>query len=175
MRFSLAIINPPYGVGGNLAIKFLNKLSEHTDDIRAVLPTSVRKPSSLNKIAGHLHCDVDEDLDPSTFPGGISAVKQYWKVKNTSRFAIGVGEIPMMREHPDGCGPSGRVKTENFTHYAKGHHFIKVRDPKVVNNMVEFADKFREAAGQCNGRYHFGKNDLISTYIKCIEERDGKE
>ena len=101
MRFSLAIINPPYGVGGNLAIKFLNKLSEHTDDIRAVLPTSVRKPSCLNKIVGHLHCDVDEDLDPSTFPGGISAVKQYWKVKNTSRFAIGVGEIPMMREHPD--------------------------------------------------------------------------
>ena len=194
MRFSLAIINPPYGVGGNLAIKFLNKLSEHTDDIRAVLPTSVRKPSSLNKIVGHLHCDLDEDLDPSTFPGGISAVKQYWRVKNTSRFAIGVGEIPMMREHPDfeflpyerrdeadvfvgeyGCGPSGRVKTENFTHYAKGHHFIKVRDPKVVDNMVEFADKFREAAGQCNGRYHFGKNDLISTYIKCIEERDGKE
>jgi len=45
----------------------------------------------------------------------------------------------------------------------------------VVDNMVEFADKFREAASQCNGRYHFGKNDLISTYIKCIEERDGKE
>ena len=83
-KFTLAIINPPYGVGGNLAIKFLNKLSEHTDDIRAVLPTSVRKPSCLNKIVGHLHCDVDEDLDPSTFPGGISAVKQHWKVKNTS-------------------------------------------------------------------------------------------
>ena len=100
----------------------------------------------------------------------------------------------MMREHPDfeflpyerrdeadvfvgeyGCGPSGRVKTKDFTHYAKGHHFIRVKDPKVVDNMVEFADKFREAASQCNGRYHFGKNDLISTYIKCIEERDGKE
>ena len=50
----------------------------------------------------------------------------------------------MMREHPDfeflpyerrdeadvfvgeyGCGPSGRVKTENFTHYAKGHQCEK--------------------------------------------------
>ena len=41
---------------GNLAIKFLNKTSEVTDDIRFVLPTSVRSPSSLNKIMGHLHC-----------------------------------------------------------------------------------------------------------------------
>lgn len=191
MRFTLAIINPPYGVGGNLAIKFLNKTSEITDDIRAVLPTSIRKPSSLNKIKAHLHCVVDEDLDPSTFPGGISAVKQYWEVKNISRFQVGVGEIPMMREHPDfeflpyerrfeadvfvgeyGCGPSGRVKTENFTHYAKGHHFLKVKNPSVINNMVEFADKFREAATQCNGRYHFGKNDLISTYMKCLDEKE---
>jgi hypothetical protein len=191
MRFSLAIGNPPYGVGGNLAIKFLNKTAEITDDIRFVLPTSVRKPSSLNKIKGHLHCVVDEDLDVSTFPGGISAVKQYWEVRNTTRFAIGVGEIPMMREHSDfeflpyerrdeadvfvgeyGCGPSGRVKTENFTHYAKGHHFLKVKDPSVIKNMVEFADKFREAATQCNGRYHFGKNDLISTYIKCLNEKE---
>ena len=191
MRFRLAIGNPPYGVGGNLAIKFLNKTAEITDDIRFVLPTSVRKPSSLNKIKGHLHCVMDEDLDSSTFPNGISAVKQYWEVKNTSRFAIGVGEIPMMKEHPDfeflpyerrfeadvfvgeyGCGPSGRVKTENFTHYAKGHHFLKVKDPIVVQNMVEFADKFREAATQCNGRYHFGKNDLITTYMRCLDEKE---
>ena len=101
MKFTLAIINPPYGVGGNLAIKFINKTAEITDDIRAVLPTSVRKPSSLNKIKAHLHCVVDDDLDPSTFPNGISAVKQYWEVRNTSRFQTGVGEIPMMREHPD--------------------------------------------------------------------------
>ena len=194
MRFSLAIGNPPYGVGGNLAIRFLNKTSEISDDVRFVLPTSVRKPSSLNKIKAHLHCVVDEDLDPSTFPNGISAVKQYWEVKNTSRFQIGVGEIPMMKEHPDfeflpyeqrfdadvfvgeyGSGPSGRVKTEDFTHYAKGHHFLKVKSPEVIQNLVEFATRFREVASSCNGRRHFGKNDLISTYIKCIEERDGKE
>ena len=101
MKFTIAIGNPPYGVGGNLAIKFINKTSEISDDVRFVLPTSVRKPSSLNKIKAHLHCVVDEDLDPSTFPNGISAVKQYWEVKNTSRFQIGVGEIPMMKEHPD--------------------------------------------------------------------------
>jgi len=189
MKFTLAIGNPPYGVGGNLAIKFLNKTSEITDDIRFVLPTSVRKPSSQNKIKSYLHCEVDDDLDSATFPGGISAVKQYWKVKNTSRFAKGVNEIPMHREHPDfefldykdrfeadvfigeyGCGPSGIVKTENFTHYAKGHHFLSVRSPEVLENLVRFAPKFREVATVTNGRYHFGKNDLITTYIKCLDE-----
>jgi hypothetical protein len=189
MRFTMAIGNPPYGVGGNLAIKFLNKTSQLTDDIRFVLPTSVRKPSSLNKISPNLHCVVDEDLNSSTFPGGISAVKQHWVVKEEKR-----EKIFMHTSHPDfeflsyerrfdadvfigeyGCGPSGRVKTENFTHYAKGHHFIKVRDPQVIENFLEFADRFREVANQCNGRYHFGKNDLISTYIKCLEEKNEQE
>jgi len=185
MRFTLAIGNPPYGVGGNLAIKFLNKTSELTDDIRFVLPTSVRKPSSLNKISPNLHCIEDVDCDPKTFPGGINAVKQRWVVKDEKR-----EKIHMHTSHPDfeflayekrfdadvfigeyGCGPSGRVKTENFTHYAKGHHFIKVRDPQVIQNFLEFADRFREVANQCNGRYHFGKNDLITTYIKCLEDK----
>lgn len=194
MKFTLSIGNPPYGVGGNLAIKFLNKNAELSDNIWLVLPTSVRKPSSLNKIQSHLHCVLDEDLDPSTFPNGISAVKQYWEVRNTSRFDAGVGKIHMHKQHPDfeflpyemrfeadvfvgeyGCGPSGRVKTENFTHYAKGHHFLKVRSPEVIDNLLEFAPRFREAANQCNGRYHFGKNDLISTYIQCLEEKNEKE
>lgn len=189
MKFTLALINPPYGVGGNLAIKFINKISEHTDDIRAVLPTSIRKPSSLNKIKPYLHCVLDEDLDSSTFPGGISAVKQHWEVKSVQR-----EKIELLRTHPDfeflpyekrfeadvfigeyGCGPSGRVKTENFTHYAKGHHFLKVRSKEIIDNLIEFSSKFREVANQCNGRYHFGKNDLISTYTECLEEKNGKE
>ena len=49
------------------------------------------------------------------------------------------------------------------------------RSDEVNKNMVKFADKFRETATQCNGRYHFGKNDLITTYINCLEKRDGKE
>ena len=69
-----------------------------------------------------------------------------------------------------GCGPSGIVKTDNFTHYAKGHHFLSVRSPEVLENLVRFAPKFREVATVTNGRYHFGKNDLITTYIKCLDE-----
>jgi len=185
-KFTLGIGNPPYGVGGNLAIKFLNKTAELTDDIRFVLPTSVRKPSSLNKISPYIDVVEDLDLDPKTFPNGISAVYQRWVKTTTPR-----KKIQLLNKHSDfeflsyerrfeadvfvgeyGCGPSGRVKTENFTHYAKGHHFLKVSSPEVINNLVEFSSRFREVANQCNGRYHFGKNDLITTYMECLS---GKE
>ena len=186
MRFTLAIGNPPYGVGGNLAIKFLNKNAELTDDIRFVLPTSVRKPSSLNKISASIEVAEDEDLDPKTFPNGISAVYQRWVKCSQPR-----EKIKLLSSHPDfeflpyekrfdadvfigeyGCGPSGRVKTENFTHYAKGHHFIKVSSPEVIQNFIKFAPVFRQVATQCNGRYHFGKNDLITTYMECLNEKE---
>lgn len=186
MRFTIGIGNPPYGVGGNLAIKFLNKTAELTDDIRFVLPTSVRKPSSLNKIRLDLDVVEDYDLDPKTFPGGISAVYQRWVKTDTPR-----EKVKLLNTHPDfeflpyekrfeadvfvgeyGCGPSGRVKTENFTHYAKGHHFLKVRSPEIIDNLLKFAPKFREVANQCNGRYHFGKNDLITTYMECLSEKE---
>ena len=45
MKFTMCLANPPYGSGGNLAIKFLNKLGDLTDDIRIIMPLSVRKPS----------------------------------------------------------------------------------------------------------------------------------
>jgi hypothetical protein len=184
MRFTMAIGNPPYGAGGNLAIKFLNKTSELTDDIRFVLPVSVRKPSSLNKIDKNIEITEDYDLDSKTFPNGIVAVYQRWQRTNIPR-----RKIEMLKSHPDfeflpyerrfeadvfvgeyGSGPSGKVKTENFTHYAKGHHFLKVRSPEVIDNLLRFAPKFREVSSQCNGRRHFGKNDLISTYIECLNE-----
>lgn len=186
MRFTLAIGNPPYGPGGNLAIKFLNKTAELTDDIRFVVPVSLRKPSSLNKISPYLDLVEDQDLDPKTFPGGITAVYQRWVKTETPR-----QKIKLLNKHPDfeflpyerrfeadvfvgeyGCGPSGRVKTENFTHYAKGHHFLKVRSPEVIDNLVAFAPRFREVALGCNGRAHFGKNDLITTYVECLSEKE---
>ena len=63
-----------------------------------------------------------------------------------------------------GCGPSGRVKTENFVHYAKGHHFLRCRDMKVVEDMVFLQISFVLLHHNAIGRYHFGKNDLITTY-----------
>ena len=73
MKFDVVIGNPPYGSGGNDAIKFLNKALEMSNDVRLVLPLSIRKPSSVNKIRLDAVCVDDVDLPDDTFPRGIRA------------------------------------------------------------------------------------------------------
>lgn len=182
MKFDVAIGNPPYGTGGNLAIKFLNNLADRVKPggiILQVLPRSIRKDSSQNKIRLDLHCVYDEDCDPKDFPTGIDAVIQQWEVRNYNR-----EKIQTYREHPDfkflkyedrydadvfvgeyGDGPSGKVLTSKFTHYAKGHHFIKA-SPEIVQRLVNLEPEFRKVSMETNGRKHCCKHDLIKTYIK---------
>jgi len=184
MKFDVIIGNPPYGSGGNLAIKFLNKCSELSDDVRLVLPLSVRKVSSLNKISKNIECVFDEQLPDDTFPGSIKAVYQRWVPTDIPRENI---ELP--RTHPDfeflttsqkkdptqrkranlfigeaGGGPSGRVKTENFMHYWHGHHFLYVESDEVKQRLIDLAPKFREKAMNCNGRPHLSKPEIIEIY-----------
>ena len=172
--------NPPYGKGGLLAIKILNKCGDISDDIRLVMPKSIRKPFCQNKIRTDLICTKDLDCEDSTFPNGIRAVVQHWGKTDVPR-----GKIILSRTHDDfqflkyeerfranvfvgefGCGPSGRVKTENFTHYAKGHYFILAKDEKVIEKLVLLEPKFRAAASQCNGRFHLSKGELVEIYTQ---------
>ena len=183
MIFDAVIGNPPYGTAGKLAIKFLNNSGDRVKKngiILLVLPKSVRKDSSLNKIRNDLHCIHDEECDPTDFPNNIDAVVQQWEVRDEVR-----PKIIMQREHPDfqflkyedrfdanvfvgeyGDGPSGKVLTKNFTHYAKGHHFIKA-NPEIVDRFVKLGNEnaFR-AVNNTNGRRHCCKHDLITIYIE---------
>tara|TARA_R100000084_G_scaffold103586_1_gene59671 strand:- start:430 stop:1164 length:735 start_codon:yes stop_codon:yes gene_type:complete len=186
MRFDVVIGNPPYGSGGNDAIKFLNKAADLSDDVRMILPLSVRKISSLNKIRLDIECVVDEQLPDDTFPGSIRTVKQRWVKTNTPREKIPTTTkhsdfqfIPYKRRHEAnmmigriGGGPAGRVKTEDFTHYCDTHYFIKA-SPQVVKNLVSLADEFREIAlRETNGRPSLTKNDIVELYTErfCNEE-----
>lgn len=179
MKFDVIIGNPPYGSGANLAIKFVNKSAEMSDDIFMVLPRSFEKDSVQNKIRLDLELIESVVLPENTFPNGIRAVRQRWVKTNTHRKKV---EKP--RTHEDfeflkyenrfkanvfigeyGCGPSGRVKTENFTHYAKGHYFILAKDQSVIDRLVSLEPKFRAVAADCNGRYHISKGELVEIYI----------
>ena len=160
-----------------MAIKCLNKASEHCDDIRMVLPLSFRKDSVINKVEPMMHCVQDERLPDETFPRSIRAVKQRWIKKPVER-----EKIQTPTTHPDfqflkweqreeadlfiggaGAGPAGRVKTENFTHYAKGHHLIKCT-PEIKERLIALADEFRHEALQVCCLPGLAKSAIIKIY-----------
>ena len=178
MKFDIIIGNPPYGSGANLAIKFVNKCAELSDDIRMVLPLSFVKDSVQNKVDLNLVIAEERELPHDTFPNGIRAVYQRWVTSETPRV-----KVIKPRTHEDfeflkyedrfnanvfigeyGCGPSGRVKTENFTHYAKGHYFILAKDQSVIDKLVSLEPKFRSKAAGCNGRFHISKPEIVEIY-----------
>ncbi len=177
MRFDIIIGNPPYGVGANLAIKILNKSAEHTNDVRMVLPLSFRKDSVINKVSPELELLQDERLPDETFPRSIRAVKQKWARTGKIR-----EKIPTPTKHKDflfvkwdrreeanlfiggaGAGPAGRVKTENFTHYAPGHHLI-ICKPEIQERLIALADEFRHEALQVCCLPGLAKSAIIKIY-----------
>lgn len=179
MKFDVIIGNPPYGTGANMAIKFLNKASEHSDDVRYVLPLSFQRDSVLNKIRTTHHLVHDEVLPDDTFPRSIRAVYQRWTKADEPRALI-----PVYRTHPDftflkrgeregatlfigaaGAGPAGKVKTEDFSHYADGHHFIQCSE-EVKQRFVRLAPTLRAKSRQVCCLPGLGKSDIIKAYIE---------
>ncbi len=96
MRFDFIIGNPPYGVAANMAVKFLNKSTELSDDVRMVLPASFQRDSVLNRINLDYELVYDERLPDDTFPRDITTVFQQWKRAEEPR-----EKIVIFREHPD--------------------------------------------------------------------------
>ena len=182
MRFTRAIGNPPYGSGGNAAIKHVNKLSQLTDEIHLVLPISMRTESALNKISLDIVCSEDEDIPEGTFPKGIKAVEQLW-VKGKRE------KIPTFRTHSDftfvkkednpdvmmfRCGASaGKLKfAGEYEENKPDHYYMNVKDDSVIDVFKALYPEFVAVGLQQNGMPGISKHKLIQLYQNYIDTHE---
>jgi hypothetical protein len=177
MKFTHIIGNPPYGKNSSLAVKFLNKASELSNNISFVLPRTFRKPSIINRLNPHLHLVSDTDVGDSTFRDSIIACNQVWEVKD------GVREhIVTYTRHPDftfttkddadiclgrvGGGPAGKVFDEWAERSENSHYFLKVRSPVVIDNLRAIYSQLRSASLETVGCPSLSKDDCVKVYSR---------
>ena len=179
-KFDIIIGNPPYGNGCSLAIKFLNLSLQLSNDVRFVLPRSVRKDSMLNRISLDAVCVYDELLPSDTFVPATSntkAVIQHWTPGKRQK-------VKMVHSHPDlqwTTSDKADLKIRRIGTNAGGvhldfrskgsldpnnNHFIKVTSNQVAKNLKSIEDELKAIATDANNQESIGKHEIISTYIK---------
>ena len=177
MKFDIIICNPPYGKNASLAVSFLNKAAELSDNIHMVLPRTFRKPSIINRLHPNLHLVEDREIDNSTFRDSIVTCIQKWEVREEQR-----ERIVTYTEHKDftfckkeeadiclgrvGGGPCGKVffKWENRSETS--HYFLKVSGPEVIGRFISLYGELRAAALETVGCPSLSKHDLVMVYNK---------
>jgi len=199
--FDVIIGNYPYGNAGQLAIDFLIKSSKCIKEdgiILQILPNSVRKTVSQNKIIKgnpYLHCVKDNDCEVGTFPVGIHASVQEWRLGEKPRT-----KIEVVTSHPDfefldyntvtktmskvdlviiRSGNAGRMIQSNFAKYLpkKGemldHFFIQVKNEDVLNKLLSTEGELVELGKNTNGRNHVSKGEIVEVYQKQTQSTGG--
>ena len=177
VKFDAIVGNPPYGKNTSLAVKFLNKAIELTDNVHYVLPRSFRKPSILNRVHPNLHLVEDLDVADETFGGTIITCCQRWELREEKR-----EKVKTSTKHPDFAfvgkdeanlfvgrmgHVSGRVLTEDFVRYAENHFFLKVEDEEVKQRLITLSPKFHaQARAAVVGIPNLSKNEMIAIYME---------
>jgi hypothetical protein len=180
MKFDVVIGNPPYGKNSSLAVKFLNKASELSDNVHMVLPRTFHKPSIINRLNPKLHLVSDVDVDESAFRGSIIACVQKWEVREEEREKIQTYTTHKdftfcKKEEADIClgrvggGPSGKIFDEWENRSVNSHYFLKVSSPQVIENLRSLSKEFRSAALQTVGCPSLSKDDCVKVYSSHFE------
>lgn len=186
MRFDVVIGNPPYGKNCNLPPEFLNKCASLSDDIRLILPRTMRKPSIINRLDPSLHLVKDETLPDDTFRDNIQTCLQHWVVKSEPRAHIkefsksDTDDFTFMRTPQESnviivrVGNAGVVvpNTEDMvltTPYNKRSpnttYFIKTKSQQVTDKLVSLQDKFIESSKNTVNLNSLSIHDLVGIYL----------
>ena len=200
-KFDVIIGNYPYGNAGQLAIDFLGKSSETLKDdgmILQIVPISLRKSASQNKIIKYnpyLKCVSDKDCAPGTFPIGIHAAIQEWRLGDTPKQKISITTSHSDFDFLDyknvvngtrrvdlviiRSGNAGRMIRSEFEKYLpkKGdsldHFFIGAKDETVVEKLVSLEQTLTEIGKNTNGRNHVSKGEIVEEYQKQTQSGSG--
>ena len=166
-KYDFCLMNPPYGKNANLAIAFLNKATQFTDNIHCVMPRTIRKPVALNRVDENLHLVSDKTNPDDTFgDSGLTTCSQHWVVKDTKRPKVERHTKEMVSEYFEfvtqdegdialgrvGKGSVGQIylRDEDTGHLKSyderstgSHYFIKVHDDSVIDELIALEDKFK--------------------------------
>ena len=186
MRFDVVIGNPPYGKNSNLAVQFLNKVAELSDDIRMVLPRTFRKPSIINRLNPHLHLVSDVTCPDDTFPRGIKACYQRWEVRSDVREPIqtfkkeDTTDFTFLKSSEGSDCIITRVanagvvvrNTEPLVLTIPYHersssttYFLKVKDESVITKLESLQEQFIECSKETVGLNSLSIHDIVRLYL----------
>lgn len=179
-KFDVIIGNPPYGHAAGLAIKFLNKAFDLSDDVRFVLPMSISRVHCMNRIRLDVEPVSTERLPDDTFPSNIQACYQIWTKGKREK-------VPQPTKHADWTWlpyeerasadliirisgtNAGLIITKDEDLFdlrkeAGNNHFIKVINDEVTQRFVNHRKKLIEMADTCNGRGKANRGFVVDFY-----------
>ena len=192
-KFDKCIMNPPYGKNANLAIEMLSMAKEYADEIIAIMPKTLRKPTAFNRIDPNLHLVSDQNNPDDTFIGSngksLTTCTQKWVVKNTKRPKVErktkdmvakyfefttkeKGDITMCRV---GRGVVGDIyekgkdygRKSNYEDRSSGsHYFIKVKDKKVIKQLKDLLPEFQKVSLNTVGNPSLSIDEIVTLYCE---------
>lgn len=191
-KFDKCIMNPPYGKNANLAIEMLSEAKEYTDDIIAIMPKTLRKPSAFNRIHPVLHLVSDQNNPDDTFIGNngksLTTCTQTWVVKKTHRPKVlrrtkeevekyfeftrdlNYADIALGRVGRGSIGliyEKGKDYGSRNNYYDRSpasHYFIKVKDKKVIKQLQDLLPEFQKVSLNTVGNPSLSIDEIVSLY-----------
>lgn len=168
----LCIGNPPFGKICSLALKFIKKCTEFSDTIAFILPRSFKKPSIQSKIPENYHLIKEIILDNCfTWKDKdyyVPAVFQIWGYKEEKRKQIEkmepLGFEYVKKENADlsvrRVGFYAGKAYKDIQKSVESHYFIKLKNIKIINNLIDYLEKYKWEENNTTGPRSISKQEL---------------